>query len=838
MPFWGVPKEVPKAKDEAGTIFTPFLFDEKRSRKLAEQAAASAHRVEELQMQLVSADDLAKSMAGRLGSKKKVTGAEAKGGVDHGHSRGGPKKNLKAQSEQYKSLRFFRHCVQCNKAHAPPKLKAEALAALAAAEKKPHRAVSSDDDDDDGEELDESKRAGSCLVCDSEWWVCTCPLGDPGDPCQLCGGKLQAGRPPKMIHCEVCQKTHLASITHEPTYEWSKHHVGGNHCGLTPPSSARCEAEAEALAKNADGTRASAAGFVFGAAVSGRETNTLSAVLGTAIACIKRRMRQPALIDTLFTGPMDKMRDEFYPAAVKAEDAAYFDAKAEADEHRHVAAPVGWMKRLWHERRHPTDTKGYVFDREYANAKERKRQAVRDKGPTDGGGQPSIAHLPIAGESMHSKLGWRAVHEPHKVPDYTGGPDRMREAVIEAAEASQAIEKQSAWVQMQAQSLQHQRQRFEHLLHVVQSEQAKEIQRSVDELEAGRLPEGQRDSALARVTRERQETADWVIRILTKYDMLSGMEAASYLTSTVKNINARLKPGVLTGPAAAAAAAEAVGVGGSSSRARRRDGRRRKGPGANGPLTDEELLAQMRKRASSAHRRSGGGSGKHTSTRGGSAPGKKKKPDSHKVPPPQSSQSQRSNWDKVRDSVKAKSMSKHVVDKWQATTTDANPIPAIEQWRRRKAKSTSDSDAGSLLGTQILERLDKLDAEDALKVPDGAAWDGGRLADGRKPLVQLTGKHGGVSTADRAYSYIVNQPFSMITDHRFIGAASPAHKQPVKPLPPPPSRTTTPRQLTSTLNASSMHSPAALAKSGRRAHTLALAGSKSLDRVLYKKLCG
>jgi len=523
--FWGQPKEVPRPKDESGTIHTPFLFDEKRSRKLAADASAAAHRVEALQMQMVSADSLLKGVASGVNAAKKGAAAAAAGKSPHAHGApkksASPKKNLKAQSEQYKSLRFFRHCTRCSKAHAPPKLKAEALAKMAAAEKNRGRAVSSDDDDGgdgdgDGDEPDDSKRMGSCLVCDCEWWVCGCPLGDPGDPCQLCGGTLQAGRPPAMVHCVVCQKTHLASITHAPTFEWSKHHGGGNHCGMTPPSSARGEAEAQALAKGPDGKRAAAAGFVFGERVAGVETNTLSAVLGTAIACIKRRHKQPSLIDTLFTGPMDKMRDTFYPPAVKAEDASYFDKKAAADDARHVPAPTGWMKRLWHERQHPPAA-GYAFDRSYANPRERRRREKRDRPAGDGGGQPSIAHLPIAGESMHSKLGWRAVHEPHKIPDYTGGKDRMREQVLEAAEASSAIEKQSAWVQMQAQSLLHARQRFEHLLHLVQSEQAKEIQRSVDELEAGRLPQGRRDSEMARITRERQETADWVIRILMKY---------------------------------------------------------------------------------------------------------------------------------------------------------------------------------------------------------------------------------------------------------------------------------------------------------------------------------
>ena len=115
-------------------------------------------------------------------------------------------------------------------------------------------------------------------------------------------------------------------------------------------------------------------------------------------------------------------------------------------------------------------------------------------------------------------------------------------------------------------------------------------------------------------------------------------------------------------------------------------------------------------------------------------------------------------------------------------------------------------------------------------MPDGVEWDGGRLMDGRKPMVQLTGD-AGVSTSSRAYSYIVNQPFSQISDHRFVGAASPAHAVPKPPLPPPPSRTATPR-----LGAAASPS-AALESSKRRAFTLALAGSKSLDRVLYKALC-
>lgn len=249
-------------------------------------------------------------------------------------------------------------------------------------------------------------------------------------------------------------------------------------------------------------------------------------------------------------------------------------------------------------------------------------------------------------------------------------------------------------------------------------------------------------------------------------------------------------------------------------------------------MTDEELLAQVQKRERTARtRRRGGGadnSNNGNSQRsmlhgcGDKAPGRDGRQLSQQ-------QQQQSNWDKLRESVlgtKKRAMWKDAVE--QGT----KPVPAIELWRRRKAKGESNSDSGSLLGTQILERLDKLDAEDALQVPDGEAWDGGRLADGRKPMVQLTGTQGSVSPSSRAFSYIVSQPFSQLTDHRFIGAASPAHEMPVKPLPPPPSRQTTPRQRNT-------GSPAAvLTKSARRTHTLALAGSKSLDRVLYKKLCG
>ena len=297
--------------------------------------------------------------------------------------------------------------------------------------------------------------------------------------------------------------------------------------------------------------------------------------------------------------------------------------------------------------------------------------------------------------------------------------------------------------------------------------------------------------------------------------MLSGMEAASYLTSTVREMNSRLKGS------------------GSPSRQQQQQQQQQQRQQQQQQLTDAQLLAQVkrRERAASGKRRGGGGGG------GGGKTTRAVRSAPHKGAP-----QAHTKWDLVRDTLHAKgAMEGGGAERGEfemgngsakgRARANKKPVPAIVQWRARKAKDPSLCDTGSLLGTQILERLDKLDAEDALKVPDGVAWDGGRLMDGRKPMVQLTGDDGGVSTASRAFSYLVNQPFSQISDHRFVGAASPAHAVPKQPLPPPPSRTTTPR-----LGAAASPS-AALESSKRRAFTLALAGSKSLDRVLYKALC-
>merc|ERR1711871_658794 len=124
---------------------------------------------------------------------------------------------------------------------------------------------------------------------------------------------------------------------------------------------------------------------------------------------------------------------------------------------------------------------------------------------------------------------------------------------------------------------------MEHLLHLVQTEQSKEIQRTADELGATWMDEVQAKSTLARIQRERQETADWVMRILARYKYLSAMEEASYLTTQLRQIATELEGGTPGG----------VVSGGVTVRATKQVRKSRQKQAQLQAASDEDLLARL-----------------------------------------------------------------------------------------------------------------------------------------------------------------------------------------------------------------------------------------------------
>ena len=106
-------------------------------------------------------------------------------------------------------------------------------------------------------------------------------------------------------------------------------------------------------------------------------------------------------------------------------------------------------------------------------------------------------------------------------------------------EVADTLKMEGLWVKQQTKSSEQEIDRFEHLLHVLETEQKAEIDREI------RIIGEQQDRGNARVRRhkiskvleERADAADRIMRILQDYELVSGGQMAAYLQRTLHQIS-------------------------------------------------------------------------------------------------------------------------------------------------------------------------------------------------------------------------------------------------------------------------------------------------------------
>lgn len=137
---------------------------------------------------------------------------------------------------------------------------------------------------------------------------------------------------------------------------------------------------------------------------------------------------------------------------------------------------------------------------------------------------------------------------------------RLEEGV-ESEEQVVALRSEGLWIKQQSTNMDHRVKRLEHLLHLLETEQKKEIAREMEILKAGEGAEGMyappkpvsrkasrngkristaddgqvrhHRTTVARITSERMDTADKIMRILQDYDLVSGAQMATYLMNSL-----------------------------------------------------------------------------------------------------------------------------------------------------------------------------------------------------------------------------------------------------------------------------------------------------------------
>jgi hypothetical protein len=504
--------------------------------------------------------------------------------------------------------------------------------------------------------------------------------------------------------------------------------------------------------------------FHFGANVTDAEgtdgADNLMAVMRTIMEVVRKKLEAndglPNESTSLFSAPNDKdIEGPYYTEAVKKEDFGYFVDEVERSERNQSSdkrLAIGWLKKAHYDVK---DHEDYCFDRNYVSWKEQKKR----KNPNKSAGVGSeLEGKPKVGLSMHSHIGWK---DPLWGPTRSIGPkvDESGNEVAEQRNFEKALKKKSMWVSLQAASMEKSRKRFEHLLHLLEEQQRKEIDRTRQLVEVSLAGRRKKHEVVARVARERAEAADWIMRILNGYNFLSGLELAGYLTSTLKMMSAQ---GMTNDEDEAELTA--AGIYG---------GAKKKGAAPKKTMSDYEFMTMMRSRSSTSNKRK--------------------------------------EAEKAKTKARAKAVKVQNEGKQRATTVakvstkphqNKKPIPAqhalsavkhtdYEQRRRRKA-GIGDKHTGhhSLLNshaaTEIMWKLDERDRRDVEKSGKYKKKDGGRMG-GKDLFMQLTALP---KDQSRTYCFPLSQQMDTFIN---TGEKNPSSMPPKLPEAPPASAANTPR---------------------------------------------
>eukprot|EP00981_Chlorochromonas_danica_P013136 scaffold5903_cov165-Ochromonas_danica.AAC.11 len=129
---------------------------------------------------------------------------------------------------------------------------------------------------------------------------------------------------------------------------------------------------------------------------------------------------------------------------------------------------------------------------------------------------------PRAGESIHAKNTWKSILAKHDTLANSDPALAQKQAKLD-----ELFTKQSQWIASQQQAMTFRNDRFEHLVHVLQSEMKKEHARDANVL-ATEDPKERKRRRL-KVWTERLESVDRLIRLLHAYHFSAGLEEADYL---------------------------------------------------------------------------------------------------------------------------------------------------------------------------------------------------------------------------------------------------------------------------------------------------------------------
>jgi len=511
--------------------------------------------------------------------------------------------------------------------------------------------------------------------------------------------------------------------------------------------------------KEEDKTPKDLKAFDFGSTMNVKEGEeyALMATLRALIKIVRKRVLSndglPHPMQSMFTAPVGNCDSQYYPSAVQEEDRDYFLQELQKYENSKFqdkkGQQVGWLKKMHYRNAAEKDyPDGYKFDRTYMSSKKKKKMK---KMKPEGGvtGELDLLAKP-AGASMHSHVGWKDIRARHEIPSTKDNNNDVADskALNKALKAGQ----KGNWVELQAGGLENQRKQYEHLLHILQTQLCAEIQRHSDLNSISLEEKRKRYRVHARITRERGEAADWIVRILKKYGMMSALEEASYLTATCKSLldaqNTQYNSEDAPPPTSRLATSKSAPAGLTVDK-------------PNGREQDAAFVKNLEQRIKRADNRS-----------------KERDAKAKRL---------------AKKATQKRSVPGHVIYGSLGKDTMDYTLPKVkhdiyEQRRRRKQgigryHTGQQSLLKSHAATEILWKLDEKDQKD---VTESGKYSAGRLG-GKNLFMQLTNV---APDCNKAYSFTMSQQLDAFTN---FGNQNPSTLPPQVPSPPPGSPVGSPR---------------------------------------------
>ena len=228
---------------------------------------------------------------------------------------------------------------------------------------------------------------------------------------------------------------------------------------------------------------------------------SLEAVLKSAAITIRKKLKQLDEKEKgLFIPGHSRFGKLYYPESVFKEHTQYFVDEKEAQTKRES----------------PEITTSYVFDRKPAR-RLKKTQAEKPKWLSVSSTKDEMENTKISARSLLVSKSCR------RLASYSAGN----------------------WVKSSDHAMSNKRRQLQHLLSIIQVEQLKEIERAKSLLRADD-DENQTKHTLRKVEELRADRADWIMRILQDYHLISGAEMSLHLQRIVDEGGSRAADELVT----------------------------------------------------------------------------------------------------------------------------------------------------------------------------------------------------------------------------------------------------------------------------------------------------